>query len=125
MRPNLVPLFHFCFGYLDLSGKLEVGCSCFLHLTGMSIFPYVSKVLRKVAFLCGDDLTRFRLLTRIRIAHGFGTLEGRRHLVLVRLLAFCVLFQSNPLHGMWPILLSSFLHFLLFWNNLNPGTGKD
>jgi hypothetical protein len=43
---------------------------------------------------------RFELLCRIRIAHNFGSLEGRRQLVQSRLLAFYVLMQSNPLPGM-------------------------
>ncbi|CAD7704534.1 unnamed protein product, partial [Ostreobium quekettii] len=58
---------------------------------------------------------RFRLLTRIRIAQAFGTLEGRRHLVRVRLMAFCVLFQSNPLHG---DMLSFFMSEPEFMNEL-------
>lgn len=41
-------------------------------------------------------MARFELLTRIRIAHQFGTLEGRRWLARVRLQAFHVLFQCNP-----------------------------
>lgn len=32
------------------------------------------------------------------MAREFGSLAGRRHLVVVRLLAFFVLFQSNPQH---------------------------
>lgn len=41
-------------------------------------------------------LCRFGLLTRICIAKSFGSLDGRRHLVKSRLLAFYVLFQSSP-----------------------------
>lgn len=45
-----------------------------------------------------NNSSRFRLLSQIRVASGFGTLEGRRTLIKTRLLAFCVLVQSNPLH---------------------------
>ena len=38
------------------------------------------------------------MLTRIRTAYGFGSLQGRRHLVRTRLLAFYVWFQSQPGH---------------------------
>lgn len=41
---------------------------------------------------------RFSLLSRIRVAHSFGSLQGRRHLVQTRLFAFYVWFQSNPGH---------------------------
>ncbi|KAK3268281.1 E3 ubiquitin-protein ligase upl1 [Cymbomonas tetramitiformis] len=41
---------------------------------------------------------RFSLLARIRTAHGFATLEGRRQSVRIRLLALVVLLQSNPDH---------------------------
>jgi E3 ubiquitin-protein ligase HUWE1 len=41
-------------------------------------------------------MRRFQLLTRVRVARRFASLEGRRHLARVRLLAFYVLFQSNP-----------------------------
>ncbi len=41
-------------------------------------------------------MCRFDLLTRVRIAHQFGTLEGRRWLVRCRLQAFHVMFQCNP-----------------------------
>ncbi|KAK9821448.1 hypothetical protein WJX81_000342 [Elliptochloris bilobata] len=41
---------------------------------------------------------RFSLLTRVRIARHFGSLDGRRQLARVRLLAFYVLFQSSPNH---------------------------
>lgn len=41
---------------------------------------------------------RFLLLTKIRTAKGFGSLQGRRHLVRTRLLAFYVWFQSQPGH---------------------------
>lgn len=43
-------------------------------------------------------LSRFSLLSKIRVAHNFGNLEGRRHLVQTRLFAFYVWFQSNPGH---------------------------
>lgn len=39
---------------------------------------------------------RFELLTRIRVARSFGSLEGRRQMVKIRLLAFHVLFQCSP-----------------------------
>lgn len=42
---------------------------------------------------------RFALLSRIRLARGFATLEGRRTCVLLRLLAMVVLFQSQPSPG--------------------------
>jgi hypothetical protein len=38
-------------------------------------------------------------LCRIRIARGFGALEGRRQLVKQRLLAFNVLLQCSPTPG--------------------------
>ncbi|DBB00800.1 TPA: hypothetical protein ACH3X1_000730 [Trebouxia sp. C0004] len=41
---------------------------------------------------------RFTLLTKIRTAKGFGSLQGRRYLVRTRLLAFYVWFQSQPGH---------------------------
>ena len=47
---------------------------------------------------CGGPAGRFSLLTRVRIARHFGSLEGRRQLARVRLLAFYVLFQSSPSH---------------------------
>lgn len=47
---------------------------------------------------CGHSAGRFSLLTRVRIARHFGSLEGRRQLARVRLLAFYVLFQSSPSH---------------------------
>ncbi len=45
-----------------------------------------------------SSLCRFTLLTKIRTAKGFGNLQGRRHLVRTRLLAFYVWFQSQPGH---------------------------
>ena len=46
----------------------------------------------------GFLICRFTLLTKIRTAKGFGSLQGRRHLVRTRLLAFYVWFQSQPGH---------------------------
>lgn len=51
-------------------------------------------VVTDVSDLC--RIARFQLLTRIRVAKNFGTLEGRRYLTRTRLLAFCVLFASSP-----------------------------
>ncbi|KAL0033594.1 hypothetical protein WJX79_006288 [Trebouxia sp. C0005] len=44
------------------------------------------------------EALRFTLLTKIRTAKGFGSLQGRRYLVRTRLLAFYVWFQSQPGH---------------------------
>ena len=41
---------------------------------------------------------RFQLLARVRVAKAFSSLEGRRNLVRIRLMAFYILFQSNPSH---------------------------
>jgi len=43
---------------------------------------------------------RFNLLTRVRAARAFGTLDGRRQITAWRLLALTVLLQSNPDPGM-------------------------
>ncbi|XP_024379829.1 E3 ubiquitin-protein ligase UPL1 isoform X3 [Physcomitrium patens] len=41
---------------------------------------------------------RFSLLTRIRFARAFANLNSRRQYICIRLIAFTVLFQSNPDH---------------------------
>ncbi|KAG1677659.1 hypothetical protein FOA52_010442 [Chlamydomonas sp. UWO 241] len=47
---------------------------------------------------------RFPLLAKIRVAQGFASLESRRQLVRVRLMAFCVVFQSNlPTEELQPL----------------------
>ena len=42
---------------------------------------------------------RFPLLCKVRVAKAFGSLAGRRHFTRLRLMAFYVLFQSNPNPG--------------------------
>lgn len=44
------------------------------------------------------DSARFQLLHRLQLARSFGDLSTRRHAIRIRLLAFYVLFQSNPGH---------------------------
>ena len=39
---------------------------------------------------------RFSLLSRIRAARSFASLEGRRTYMAIRLLAFTILVQSSP-----------------------------
>eukprot|EP00798_Chlamydomonas_sp_ICE-L_P016839 gene16839-23119_t len=39
---------------------------------------------------------KFQLLCKIRVCQGFGTLRGRRYVTGLRLMAFYVLFHSNP-----------------------------
>jgi len=50
---------------------------------------------------------RFALLNRIRIARSLGTVEGRKQCVKLRLMAFRMLFQTNPDHNELSSLLSN------------------
>ena len=42
---------------------------------------------------------RFKLLTKIRLARGCATLEGRRHVIRVRLMSLWLAFHSSLLSG--------------------------
>jgi hypothetical protein len=69
-----------------------------IHLTSLQTRPETDHVL--CASLVAQhkvpkDL-RFNLLTRVRAARAFGTLDGRRQITALRLLALTVLLQSNP-----------------------------
>jgi hypothetical protein len=44
---------------------------------------------------------RFDLLSRVRVARAFGSLEGRRRAVRHRLQALCLLLHSAPQQGAW------------------------
>ena len=53
--------------------------------------------------VCDPSLTcclyRFSLLSKLRVARGFGSLEGRRLVVQLRLTAFYIFLQANPAPG--------------------------
>eukprot|EP00210_Caulerpa_lentillifera_P005107 g4879.t1 len=83
-----------------------------LHYRGLSEHRILEELVKQFTVPIGQ---RFRLLNCIRIARGFESLEGRRALVKIRLLAFSVLFQSNPLHD---DMLSFFMSEPEFMNEL-------
>jgi hypothetical protein len=82
-----------------------VYCVCYSQTVfSAMVFSHHRHILLTVAavgFCCWFLLllARFELLCRIRIAHNFGTLAGRRQLVKQRLLAFNVLLQCSPTAG--------------------------
>ncbi|KAK9830284.1 hypothetical protein WJX72_010812 [[Myrmecia] bisecta] len=69
-----------------------------ISLQGVDKYPESEQeILRQLVKRCNVPVRlRFALLNRIRVARQFASLSGRQQLVRMRLLAFYVLFQSNP-----------------------------
>ena len=83
-----------CMPAADRYAQCPEASSCRLQIPGWRLH-----LLHKTQ-MCGHHMhalgCRFQLLACIHRARSSGTLEGRRQLVRVRLLAFYVLFQSSP-----------------------------
>lgn len=70
-----------------------------LEVPSTQLHDDVSQLLRDLATAHNVPTSmRFKLLHRIQLARAFGDLATRRQSIRIRLLAFYVLFQSNPGH---------------------------
>ncbi len=71
---------------------------CVIDVPGTNTTPLSTQLAQLVTQHSVPQPMRFSLLHRLQLARSFPTLQGRRQAIRVRLLAFYVLFQSNPGH---------------------------